>query len=95
MTAALALGLSRESAARFSFLLSIPVIVLASSLEIRELYSLGGAQPWSELAGVALCSALSAYACIHVFLAFIGRIGMWPFALYRFALGALLFWYFV
>ena len=95
MTAALALGLSRDAAARFSFLLSVPVIVLASLLEIRELSSSGVAQPWSELALVVLCSAGSAYACIHVFLTFIGRLGMWPFALYRFALGAALFWFFV
>ena len=95
MTAALALGFSREAAARFSFLLSVPVIVLASGLEVRELMAIGDAQAWSQLGLVVLCSALSAYACIHLFMTFIARLGMWPFALYLFVLGALLFLYFV
>ncbi len=95
MTAALALGLTREAAARFSFLLSVPVIVLAGGVEIRALALAGGAQPWGGLALVAVCSALSAWLCIHLFLTFIGRLGMWPFALYRFALGAVLLWLFL
>jgi undecaprenyl-diphosphatase len=95
MTAALALGLSRHAAARFSFLLSVPVIVLACALEILELNASGVVQPWTELALVAGCSALAAYLCIHMFLKFIERFGMWPFVLYRFALGAVLFWFFI
>jgi len=38
---------------------------------------------------------LAAYLCIHMFLKFIERFGMWPFVLYRFALGAVLFWFFI
>lgn len=91
MTAALALGYTRESAARFSFLLSVPVIALASGLEILELSAAGIDQPWGGLAVVVAVSALSALACIHLFLSFIGRLGMAPFACYRFALGAALF----
>lgn len=92
MTAALALGLTREAGARFSFLLSIPVMVLAGALEILRLAEQGGTQAWGELGLVVVCSALSAFACIHLFLRFIERIGMWPFALYRLVLGALLLW---
>jgi undecaprenyl-diphosphatase len=91
MTAALALGFTRESAARFSFLLSVPVIALASGLEILELSATGIDQPWGQLAVVVAVSALSALACIHLFLSFIGRLGMAPFACYRFVLGAALF----
>ncbi len=94
MTAALALGLTRQAAARFSFLLSIPVIVLASALEIRELAAAGVTQPWHELGLIVALSALSAYACIHLFLTFIERLGMWPFAIYRFVLGAFLLVFF-
>lgn len=90
MTMALALGLSRDAAARFSFLLSIPVIVLASGLEILDLAGSGVDQPWSELALIVFFSAASAYVCIRLFMAFITRLGMWPFAVYRFALGAIL-----
>lgn len=95
MTAAMALGLSREAAARFSFLLSIPVIVLAGGLKGLELATSGEPQPWLELAAVVVLAAASAYACIHWFLAVISRIGMLPFALYRFALGAVLWWWVV
>ena len=44
---------------------------------------------------VVLVSALSAALCIHLFLAFIGRLGMAPFALYRLALGAVIFFTFL
>jgi len=87
MTAALMLGMSRDGAARYSFLLSVPVIVAASSLEILGLWRSGQAVDWTFLlTGMAL-SAISAYLCIHFFLAFIRRIGMMPFVLYRILLG--------
>ena len=95
MTAALMLGLSRDAAARFSFLLSIPIIVLASGLETVELFESRVAVDWTRIALVTLFSAISAYLCIHWFLALIGRMGMAPFALYRFALGGVLWWFFV
>ena len=94
ITAALLLGLSREAASRFSFLLSIPVIILAMGLEIISL--LGGGEPveWLSLLLGALLSGISAYLCIHYFLAFIRRIGMQPFVVYRLFLGALLLYLF-
>ena len=94
ITAALALGMTREAAARFSFLLSIPVIVLASGLEIVQLAGKPAAQPWGELAAVVFLSGLSAFICIHAFLKFVERVGMAPFVLYRIAFGAALLWYF-
>lgn len=91
MTAGLALGLSREGAARFSFLLSIPIIVLAGGWETLRLIQQPSAPHWGALImGVAL-SALSAYLCIHLFLRLINRIGMLPFVIYRLLLGAFLF----
>lgn len=90
MTAALMLGMSRDGAARYSFLLSIPVIVAASSLEVLGLWQSDEAIDWTFLlAGMAL-SAISAYLCIHFFLAFIRRIGMMPFVFYRVLLGIVL-----
>lgn len=94
MTAALLVGLSREAAARFSFLLSIPVIVLAIGLESYELSQRSGPIEWSTLFWGVLLSAVSAFACIHYFLAFIKRIGMQPFVIYRIALGIILLWIF-
>ena len=50
---------------------------------------------WTALGLGTLIAAVAAYACIRLFLAFINRIGMGPFVLYRLALGALLFWVFL
>lgn len=94
ITAALLLGFARTDAARFSFYLSIPIIVLGAGLQTLEL--LGGADiPWFEIALGTAVSGISAYLCIHFFLAFIERIGMLPFVLYRLVLGGfllVLFW---
>ncbi|MFO7577712.1 MAG: undecaprenyl-diphosphate phosphatase [Pelovirga sp.] len=90
ITAALLLGLSREDAARFSFLLSIPVIFLAGALQAFELWRQEAPVDWAVLALGAGLSAISAFLCIHYFLAFIRRIGMQPFVVYRVVLGLLL-----
>ncbi|GHC28809.1 undecaprenyl-diphosphate phosphatase [Aidingimonas halophila] len=94
MTAALLLGLSREGGARFSFLLSIPVIILAGGLETRELILSPVSVDWPALLGGTVLSGVSAYLCIHYFLAFIRRIGMQPFVIYRVIFGIWLLWFF-
>lgn len=94
MTAALMLGLSREGAARFSFLLSIPVILLAGGFETHELFQQAGPVDWRALGVGTLVSAVSAYLCIHFFLKLVARIGLTPFVIYRLLLGAYLFWMF-
>ncbi len=94
ITAGLLLGLTREAAARFSFLLSIPVIVLAGGLKIIELIESQLVIDWFALSAGALFSAVSAYLCIFLFLKMLDRIGMWPFVIYRLVLGAILFWLF-
>ena len=94
MTAALFLGLSREAASRFSFLLSIPVILLAIGLETLTLVRGEETVDWASLALGTLLAGVSAYICIHYFLAFIRRIGMQPFVIYRVALGLVLFYFF-
>lgn len=94
MTAGLMLGLSRSAAARFSFLLSIPVIVLAGGLNIIDLVRGDAVVDWTSLLLGTVLSGLSAYLCIHVFLKLLERIGMLPFVIYRLLLGAgLLFLY--
>jgi len=91
ITAALFLGFSRVASARFSFLLSIPVIVLAGGFETIKLIKSETVVVWSELfLGVGL-SALSAYACIYLFLKLISKSSMLPFVIYRLVLGIFLF----
>jgi len=91
MTAGLALGLTRQAAARFSFLLSIPVIALAGALLSLDLLGQPEPAPWDVLLLGTVLSALSAYACIYVFLKLLERIGMLPFVIYRLVLGIGLF----
>ncbi|MDF1763692.1 MAG: undecaprenyl-diphosphate phosphatase, partial [Oleibacter sp.] len=95
MTAALFLGLHRVDGARFSFLLSIPLIVAAGGLKTLELAQATYEVDWQALIlGIAI-SATSAWICIYYFLAFINRIGMMPFVIYRLLLGAFLLIFFV
>lgn len=87
MTAALYLGFTREAAARFSFLMSIPIIVLAGSYLGLKLVASGEPIDVSALSiGIAV-SFISAYACIHAFLKLVTRVGMMPFVIYRLVLG--------
>jgi undecaprenyl-diphosphatase len=92
ITAALALGLTRSAAARFSFLLSIPVILMAGGYETLKLVEMAGPVAWDVLLLGTAVAAISAYLCIHYFLRLIERIGMLPFVLYRLVLGAVLLW---
>lgn len=91
MTAGLLMGLTRVAAARFSFLLSIPVIVLAGGHETWKLLQSPNAVDWSVLGGGALLAFLAAYAAIHYFLKWLPQIGMLPFVIYRLVLGTVLF----
>lgn len=95
MTAALALGLTRTGAARFSFLLSIPVILIAGGYETLKLVQQEGEVAWGAILAGSVVAAISAYLCIHFFLQLIERIGMLPFVVYRLVLGAFLIWVFL
>ncbi|MFQ5488586.1 MAG: undecaprenyl-diphosphate phosphatase, partial [Gammaproteobacteria bacterium] len=82
--------LTRAGAARFSFLLSIPVIVLAGLLEVRDLVQGSAALPLTDLLLGAVVSGVTAYLSIHFFLRLLERIGMLPFIIYRLVLGGML-----
>ncbi len=90
ITAALFLGLSREAAARFSFLLSIPAILLPGGLKGIELIQAGTSVDWGVLIAGAVISGVFAYLCIHYFLKLLEKIGMQPFVIYRLILGTIL-----
>ena len=93
ITAALALGYRREDAARFSFLLSIPVILGAGLLKTKDLIEQQIAVDWEMMALGVVVSAVTAYLTIVFFIRLLERIGMLPFVIYRLILGvALLFW---
>jgi undecaprenyl-diphosphatase len=93
MSAALALGYTRQSASRISFLLSVPTILGASVLLIRDLVITNASVPWTQLGIGMFVSAVTAYLCIRLFLDVIESIGFLPFVIYRLALGGALMWY--
>lgn len=95
MTAGLSLGLSRESAARFSFLMSIPIILMAGVYEGGQYIRSAQTIPFATIFLAMGISAVSAFLCIHFFLKLINKIGMLPFVLYRFLLGGFIFLLFV
>lgn len=90
ITAGLLLGLKREEAAKFSFLLSIPVIALAGSLKALELYQSEIVVSWNFMFLGAIVSAIVAYISIAWFLKLLNKIGMMPFVWYRLVLGIIL-----
>ena len=95
ITAALLLGFRREPAARFSFLLSIPLILAAGGLKTIELVQSAIVVDWFAIGLATLVAAVSAYICIYFFLALINRMGMLPFVVYRLVLGAILCVWFI
>ena len=90
ITAGRVLGLKRQDAARFSFLLSAPVILLATAYKGFELITGDAAVPWGQLGLGAAVSAVVAYLSIEFFMRFVSRIGLAPFAVYRLALAAII-----
>jgi undecaprenyl-diphosphatase len=95
MTAGLFLGLNRAAAARYSFLLSIPIIVASGLFKTRDLIESQVTIEWSMLLLAVALSALSAWLCIHFFLRLINRVGMMPFVIYRLVLGGFLLYIFM
>lgn len=91
ITAGLALGLTRESAARFSFLLSIPAILGAGVLEfLHEIEHIKWSEGGMELAVATFAAAISGYWSIAFLLGYLRQRTMTSFVVYRIALGVLL-----
>lgn len=90
ITAARFLGFERMDAARFSFLMSAPVIFLAAAYKFLELVL--GDEPvlWGDLALGAVTACVVAYLSIEFFMRIVTRIGLAPFAIYRLILAAII-----
>ena len=89
LLAALALGLRREAAARFSFLLSVPAVAAAGIFELPKVlraHDVSG----SALAIGLIAAAISGYASIAWLLRFLRVRSTIPFVVYRVALGGVL-----
>jgi undecaprenyl-diphosphatase len=89
ITAGLFLGLERQAAARFSFLLATPIVAAAGAKKVFDAMRAGlssGDQAAFALGVVA--AAISGYLCIAFLLRYLQRNSTLPFVLYRVALAA-------
>lgn len=97
IAAGMARGMRRDAAARFSFLLSTPVIVGAGVWQLKDLLAVDG---WTSALGALLvgfgAAALSGYLCIRFLLSYLRRGKLYPFAVYCTVAGLFcLIWSFV
>jgi undecaprenyl-diphosphatase len=90
ITAGRLLGFRRQDAARFSFLLSAPVILLATIYEVVKLVTGDTQVAWDNLAVAALISGIVAYLSIDFFMRFISVMGLLPFAIYRLIIASMI-----
>lgn len=81
------LGLQRQAAARYSFLLSIPAIVLSGTYQLKDIGEGTQMMPTLVATGVAF---ISGYLAIAFLISFLGRHGMTVFTVYRVMLGVVL-----
>jgi undecaprenyl-diphosphatase len=90
ITCALAIGLARPEAARFSFLLGVPAIAGAGMFEMKDALAVLGSDGWAALGLGVITAAVSGYVSIAWLLRYLARRTLAPFCAYRVLLAALL-----
>jgi undecaprenyl-diphosphatase len=86
ISAGLFLGVTREAAARFSFLLSIPAILGAGILKLGDLSGAGESGP--ELLVGFLASAVAGFLAVSALIRLLRTRTLWPFIWYRLIAGS-------
>jgi len=87
LTAGLFLGFDRAAAARFSFLLSVPAVVLSGLYQLKDVGG-GGGVGFVPTAIATLFAFVSGYAAIAFMLRFLQTNSTFVFVVYRVVLGA-------
>ncbi len=102
ITAAMLRDCDRATAARFSFLLSTPVIVGAGVMQawtwFKTMVGPGtetATLDWSVMAVGTACAALTGFLCIRFFLRYLQTKGFMPFILYRIAVAGIVLIYYL
>jgi undecaprenyl-diphosphatase len=88
MTGALFLGYTREAAARYSFLLSVPAVLLSGAYQLRHAFD--GALPVVPTIVATAVSFVVGYACIAWLLKYLAKHSMMVFVYYRLVLGVVI-----
>jgi undecaprenyl-diphosphatase len=92
MTMGLFLGMERETAAKFSFLLGLPTVMLVGSIELHLLLQSDlNLNNWLILLLGLTGASISAFAAIYGLLRYLENHSTWAFVWYRMAIGVLLF----
>jgi undecaprenyl-diphosphatase len=94
ITAGLMVGLTREAAARYSFLLSAPIIFVAAAWDsvklLRHAVPTEAVIPASAFIVGIIASGVVGWLCIHFLIEFLRKRSLWVFVFYRLVLGAFL-----
>jgi undecaprenyl-diphosphatase len=95
ITAGLMLGMRRRDATKFSFILSIPVILLAAGYEFLTMLFSEEIIFWQQLFGAMFLSSVVAYLSISFFMRIVSKIGLIPFVIYRLFLAGIIVYVFI
>ena len=95
ITAARMLGYTPDAAARFSFLLAIPVISAVGLYSMLRITNGDSQIDWMQFCIGVVFAALAGWVCIAAFLELLKRVGLMPFVIYRLMLGIFLLWFLV
>ncbi len=88
LTAGLFIGLKRETAARFSFLLGMPAILLSGLVSLTDVVGADSAVALVPLLGGLAAAVVSSYLAIAWLIDFLKKHSTWVFVWYRLAFGA-------
>jgi undecaprenyl-diphosphatase len=83
-------GLSRQTAAEFSFLLGAPTLLAAGGYEIIKSGLSFTSQQWAILGTGTFFAFVSAYLVVKPFMSYVSRRSYSPFVIYRIVLGVIL-----
>ncbi len=87
ITGARQMGYTRESAARISMLMSIPIIIAAGALEAIDVFPSASADQWKEAGIATLFAGASAFVALGLMMRFLKSVSFTPYVIYRVILG--------
>jgi undecaprenyl-diphosphatase len=84
------MGYTRSAAARYSFLLAIPAVVISGLFELKDLHGSDG-DGWGQIIVATVLAFVVGYAVVTWFMRYISHHNFRPFVYYRIALAVFLF----
>lgn len=83
------LGMSRYEAAKFSFLLALPITLGVGVRNLLELITTNGSIDWTPIIAGCTTAFFASLLVMHMFLSYIRKYTLWPFIWYGVVLSAL------